>query len=386
MDDSGAYYHQFQRGDGTYARRVVVKLTLAPYGIAENPVTLQNDMFSSPHFVEDSNADGLADGWTLDAGGNSAAVIATTNWLIGGQAQRFNVTADAESQEIKHDDVTAADDDTVVAYIWIATDDSTDDTVYIQLRDGASTLLSEVAFDPSSPAGYDKTITSPSGGSLTWYRYVLSDDGSPARGSATIRFWVRRKSADVNQISSYFLDGAYIEIEGANGIVAPDAWMSARNIDNRGDIEATTQATENHLNYWDVWGVPGDVDALVEIKLDWENTSVFINKMIIGQIRDGKLMAADEIIWIEDNDFTTGGTLDSTWTQPSDAARSAGQYRRLTESGAGSTGDSSLTIAFTDSQARSFLHNPKRIMLVYQSRSSATEFEVSVYTHSTSVF
>ncbi len=42
---------------------VTIKLVLAPYGEWTSTISLQNDMLSSPHFVEDSNSDGLADGW-----------------------------------------------------------------------------------------------------------------------------------------------------------------------------------------------------------------------------------------------------------------------------------------------------------------------------------
>ena len=48
-----------------------------------------------------------------------------------------------------------------------------------------------------------------------------------------------------------YVDGVYMEIAGASGTTAPDAWMSAKNIDNRNDIQSTSQATENYLNY--IW-------------------------------------------------------------------------------------------------------------------------------------
>ncbi len=228
----------------------------------------------------------------------------------------------------------------------------------------------------ASPTGFDKTAISPGGSK--WYRYVLSDDGSPSRGAVNVRLRIFRDSGDATTAATVWVDNAYVEIEGTNGITAPDAWMSARNIDSRGDIQTTSSATENFLNYWDVWGVPGDAPALVKTKIDWTTVDAGLDRIYVGKIEDGDLLAADEVHWIDDAAFTTSES-GGTWTEVTagDAiGRTVDRYRRFTDAGS-SAGQAELFIDFsTGALARSFAHNPKHIYIIARSSSVLTEFNI----------
>lgn len=362
VDDSAAWFHDYKKAGDEFARNVVVMLTLEPYGEAASTIALSNDMFSSPHFVEDSNADGLADGWT-SLGANTTYAIDTDQWLIGGQSQRIECTNDAEAQGILCDTVTAAAADEVVAYIWI-TGTVAADVVYIQLRDGASTLVTEVEFDPASPAGYDKIITEPPGGTKIWYRYVVGDDGTGPRGAANVSVWVTRKLGDASAGSSWYrIDGAYIEVDGSNGTTAPDAWMSARNIDNRIDIRATSQATENYLNYIDIWGVLGDAEPLVDMYLDLGTAGT--SYTVMSQVYDGEYLATEKPSHIEAEDLATKDITDGAFATPGDAARSAADYIRFTASATYGSGTFYHTL--TGANAPAFTSSALRVIAICRS-------------------
>ena len=372
IDDSLSHYIPYRHQGKVQALHVTVKLVLAPYGEWTSTLTLQNDMFSSPHFVEDSNSDGLADGWAAIAG--ETLTIATENWLIGGQAQRIETDNTAEIQGIRAENVSSSISSRVNAYIWIAAADAGDDTITIQLRDGGGVVLDTGTFDPSSPTGYDKSITSPSGGTKTWYRYAVSDNGQGPRANVNIQLRVVRLLADASAASSLiYVDGAYVEVNGSNQTFAPDAWMSAGNIDNRGDIQSSSQATENYLNYWDIWGVPGDAPALVKTKFDWTTTAANANLMYVGKIADGDLLAADEIYWIEDDAFSESAFANMTGSQPGDGARTAGEYRRMTDDGAGD-GTGFFTINLSGDSCLSLTHNPKRVVALLRTSNVSTDF------------
>lgn len=86
VDDSEAYYNG--PADRNYqAHPVMVYLRMAPAGIGD-PIILKNDLPSSPHFIEDSNSDGLADGWELNSG-SLTPTLNTSFYVIGGQSQKL---------------------------------------------------------------------------------------------------------------------------------------------------------------------------------------------------------------------------------------------------------------------------------------------------------
>ena len=178
------------------------------------------------------------------------------------------------------------------------------------------------------------------------------------------------------EIGSYFIDGAYLEFDGSNGTTAPDAWMSARNIDNRGDVGdgagAPTQAQENQLNYIDVWGIPGDAPALIQTKLDWTTTAAGLDTIFMGKSVDGTILAANQKTWIDDNAFSTSAAGGGgNWTQPADAGRTEGRYRRFTD-GAAPPSIGVLSITYTDDDARELLLNAKRMYVICRSEDHTT--------------
>ena len=282
VDDSNSY----MRGDivdKSLSPGVVLTCWLTPYGEAENTITLKNDMYSSPHFVQSTA--GLGHGWSRNApdNGNPAVSMNGNRWLIGGLSQR--VVAAANNQGINCDIVPNGSETDVVAYAWVWIDSG---AVNVRLFNdtGAATVQQKEVTSGNA----DKTAVG--GGGNTWYRISVS--GSVAAGNDCRLQIVAKDGA-----ASFQVDGCYLEY---GTTAAPDAWMSARNIDNRNDISA---ANTNLLNYLDVWGIPGDAPALVRWYMDLDTTTD-TEAMTAASRSDGVALAADIGHWVEEDDYDNG--------------------------------------------------------------------------------
>jgi hypothetical protein len=167
-DDSAAHYSpdNVTRYD---ARPVMLYCMLTPYGEIETAITLQNDLASSPHFVEDSDADGLADGWNEQTGASVTPSINTTSYLMGGQSQQVACTA--QNAGLYSDTVVNSGDD-AVGYAWLRV--TVGESVWCRLYDvdGASVIQGFVLDSTDSNSVSDRTIKDNAGN--TWYRVSMS--------------------------------------------------------------------------------------------------------------------------------------------------------------------------------------------------------------------
>jgi hypothetical protein len=325
VDDSGAYHTSIQTEIGW---QIVVMLVVAPYGEGA-PIALRNDLASSPHFIEDSNSDGLADGWTI-IGGSGA--LNTTYYLVGGQSQELTVTSSG-AQYINSDTVTASTSSDGVGYIWICEPTGTADPVTIRLLNGSNGTISFETFDPAAPADYDKTAIG--AGGEAWYRYSVTGNNG---GTSGLRIQVIRGSGDASAAGTYYLDAAYLEVDQT---VVPDAWCSTSSIENRYDPTSTDEA---RINYIDIWGVPGDSLARISQTIDagtaYDFMIVSVAPDVFGNPNQfsGSLHREGEdcIVLSTDSGDITWFSAKST---PSDASSSAGEYGRFTvQSGATANG------------------------------------------------
>ena len=301
MDGDSSVFSPFGE-NSEQAIVVFLHLLLTPYGERATTIALNNYMFSSPHAVEDSNADGLADGWTET--GTPTTTILTTRSVTGGQCQQ--VTTDNNSTEgIVCDEVLVVQNEDIVAYAWIRGGTGMD-PITIQLTDGADTDIDNVEFDMDSPTGYDKSTTGDYG--YTWYRYVVS---GPNAGAANCKLYIQRTIANSSIITTFHVDACYIDIDAT---AAPDAFSSAMNLDNRCDPTSTSQATENYINYLDVALIPGDAPAKMLLKNTFSTADIAYYQLW-GLEQDGKNVAATVPFVIESDDLTlhTGiGVYDET--------------------------------------------------------------------------
>jgi hypothetical protein len=347
VDDSEAYHTQIQTVIGW---KIVVMLVVAPYGEGA-PITLRNDLPSSPHAIEDSNSDGLADGWNTTSGGGSlTTVVSTGNWLIGGKSQEAQVD-DSNRQGVTTDFVTCSASTDVAAKIYIGASIS-GDPVTIILQDSGSNTLQSKEFDPANPSGYHARFASQGSGSLQYfYEYRLSGTTT----GTNVRLVIQREAADASTAFSFFVDGAYIQLDTTT---IPDAWCSTSAVENQ---YKPTSSDEARINYIDIWGVPGDAPALADHFITPQggagDTSQSGFEYIIG--RDVRLDSAAFATHFVDSSSITISTGGSTVT---DSSRVGGNYKRYTSAGTDAT--ASCVVGSTAAKVRKFLAIPRKVYAV----------------------
>jgi len=268
------------------AYRVVVALTCKPFGYG-SAFTLRNDLASSPHMIEDSNADGLADGLTHL--GTPTTAISTTYHLIGGKSQ--SVVTDATEEGVIASYSTSGkigDTCAVKGYVNIKTAAK---RVTCQLRNGYNVVLATA----SMPADAVRTIKGPDNDD--WYEFNLTGTASATNG-----FQVYVFAPDANV--TFLVDGLYLQ---TGTLTVPAGWASSAALKNRYDPVSTSAATRQQINYLDVWGVPGDVPALVEQALAF-STSTTGEGLIVGKVDiPPSLISSGMYQTVKDSADMTGG-------------------------------------------------------------------------------
>lgn len=296
VDDSGAHYNAAAVKNG-FAIGILVVLHVSPYGEGAT-ITLRNDLPSSPHFIEDSSGNGLADGWNQQ--GTPMTSIAKTKSLIGGQSQRVE-TDSSTTEGISSDNIAASSGVDVVAYAWVFVQSG--DDVTVQVRNGAGTVLEAKTVTTAGGSDYDKTAVGEGGD--TWYRVSFSTTTTNTNG---VLLYIIRASGDASATTVFFVDGCYVELSQDT---VPSAWCSTSAIENRYDV---TSGNESRINYFDVWGIPGDSDALVDLSVDATSGTNTIN--IISRITGNNIH--DILYWRESDQYTSLVGSWSTSTGTSD--------------------------------------------------------------------
>jgi len=364
VDASGSYYKSVDVMN-TEATGVILSLNVRAYGEGA-PITLRNDLPSSPHFLEDSNSDGVADGWTAVNSPTSTALI-TSQYLFGGNSQKVT-TNSSTGQGIQSSTVTVTSGTACVAYIWIR-GSSTSDPITISFLDGSNVTIASATFLASNPSGYDKTAVGGDGN--TWYRYSFSGTNT----NANVKMSIVRASANATAISTFRVAASYIQT-GTSTI--PDAWCSSKTIYNRYD---PVSANPERINYVDVWGIPGDSDAIVDIKSKVTAASSFPNITYYSRINDCKSTAANRKYWFDT--LTGGGVIDGAFSTVSDASRSGGSYLRYTSNGSGSF--FSATLSATISDLKNFVTWPSRVFALARTSNASSTIEISTISGNASI-
>lgn len=360
VDDSGAHYTAAAQNSG-YAIGILVTLHLTAYGEGE-AIILRNDLPSSPNFNEDSDADGLADGWAVI--GTPTATINTGQYLIGGSSQQIVTDASTSEGFQSASAYTASAGTQAVFYIWMRA--GSGDPITMALLDGSSVQIASKVHTPGAETGYDKTATDNLG--LTWYRYVMSGTNV----NANFRVFVRRLNTDATQITTFRVNGAYLQ---TGTTTAPDAWCSTSAIQNRYDPTNTSAATQARINYVDVWGVPGDSEALVQHAITGTSITNTKDFIIVASQTDGAGLAADALHWV-DNTSMSLGILSGSQSTTSDATRAGGSYLRHTAD-ASSVNDATLSVTIGNAaQFYAFSQMPHRVFVIARSSSTNTLFEI----------
>lgn len=332
VDDSQAYYVP-EADFNTLAYNVVLTLVCEPVGKGA-PITLRNDLASSPHFVEDSNSDGLADGWNTF--GTITVTLNPVNKLFGKQSQKL-VNTSGSAASIYSDTVAMASGVDVVAICII----KVSGTVSVQLE--TTSPIVDVESKTVTAANAFRTDSVANG---DWYWIGLSGTTANASG-------VRMEIVVSNGATAY-VQAAYIQ---ANATTIPNAWCSTSATQNRYDPNSSN---EGRINYIDVWGIPGDSNAVVDIKSTVTAASSSPSITYYSRISDNKSVAANRQYWFDT--LTGGGVIDGVFSTVSDANRSGGSYLRYTSNGSGSFFNGTLTATIAD--FKNFATWPSRVFVL----------------------
>lgn len=303
MDMSGAYFTSDALLN-TQGREIVIVLECT---LGEgDPFTLRNDLASSPHMIEDSNSDGLADGLTLLA--TPTVSLSTTFHLIGGQSQSVISTGTNEGVIASYSTSGSIGDKCAVkGYVNINTGGA---TVTVEIRNGGGTIISTVAI----PDGAHAEHIGPDND--TWYEFRLSATATTTSG---FQIYVYAAADAV----TFFVDGLYLQF---GTLIVPDGWCSSSALKNRYDPENTSAATRQQINYLDVWGLPGDLPAKTFIKNQYGSVTDS-ESLIVAKRIEGKIPNATMPFFFDSSEFTIGGT---SWSTTVDASRIGGSYIETT--------------------------------------------------------
>lgn len=283
VDDGAAYYMSVAELN-TLAYNIRIVLVVAPYGEGA-AISLQNDLPSSPHFLEDSGAPaGLADGW--NASGTASYGLSTNQWLIGGKSQFVSGTSIGAG--LFHAPISVTD--SVGAYIWTQIQSGTITYKMRNTTDGAD-VVSYTVSSGTIAASADMTTVATDGTGNTWYRLNLS-------GSVTGTKSVRIEVAATTSTCSFFVDMAYLQ---GGATAAPVAYCSTTSLENRYDPDVATA----NINYIDFWGIPGDAPALIQSQISTTNSTSQCS-ISVSRVTDGTYSYSDFLHFIDSDDFSSG--------------------------------------------------------------------------------
>jgi len=342
IDDSFSHFRP-EAQDRRIALDVQITLILEPFGELSSTITVRNDLANSPHFIQNETSATIADGWTKQGGGTTS--MDTTNYLVGGQSQIS--TSAGGNQGARSDTVANTSDTSAVAYAWVWVQSGTV-RVYLRDVDGAADLDTADIDSTDSGTVSDMTRTDTQGN--TWYRVPVSASGFTSGNDVRLQVYSLSGAATFN------IDACYLQL---GTTTAPNAWMSSKHIENRNDPDSSN---EDEICYIDICLLPGDAPALARYKIDVTNAAATSEGVLAFRGRDSSVLIADQLIWVEAEDNTSQTANSGSWAGVVDAARSGGNYERLTE-GAGTTGGD-LVFKYTGASARQFYHTPRRVYLI----------------------
>ena len=307
----------------------VIRLTLRPYGESESNIELYNVLPGGSIDLE-SGLSGQASGWNNVA--TSTNTLSTSIYLVNGMSQKCDASTNGGTRSGQFSHASAT---TGAGFVWVYV---VSGSAEVSLYDDTATASRDSAvIDATDSNGVSDKFTYDIGGNK-WWRVPLSSSGLTATNNHRIRVLASGAAA------VFHIDAAYFRF----GITdPPDAWCSYSSIDNRGDRTATNP---DYQNWIDVWGIPGDVDALVRHEVTGTSiTGTSGETFVLTAFKD----KADKIAsafphWIEGEDFTgTTETGSGSWADTVVAGTSAGSVARFTSGAASDSATAYNTFAYT---------------------------------------
>lgn len=230
------------------AWKLQVDLRLAPYGRAQYPLYIHNALTSSPHFLHDSNSDGLADGWSLINGAETATPSLAAR-LIGERSQSIITTTSGHG--VKSDDATVPANHLMIGSVWLRIASG---TVGVYIRQTGGTAISSTTGLTSGniASNAEQTLTDRHGNS--WYLIKVEQLSGELATETDVYLSVEDESGG----ASFTVDGAQLmTIRAANfhdypGMDVEDTiegdWVRGWTTDNKIDFSYSLVNTDYFVN------------------------------------------------------------------------------------------------------------------------------------------
>jgi len=348
FQDNNSYYSTAALKDESTIG-VLVNLICSPAGRGVTEV-LVNALSSSPHMIEDSNADGTADGVTNTGGGFGWSTLTlVSGGIVGGQYQLNTAFSGAVTRSALFNTVTVSQSSNIVSYFICRIQSG--DPVRLYLLDGAGTTIQTKTLTINDGGGIASRSYTDSDGNV-WFKVELVGSNTGAANCA-LR-WERNAADNTGAGCLFWLDAVYLQI---NTTVVPNAFSSASAIENRYDPIA---GNESRINYLDVALVGGDMPAPYDLGYNGFNTQTVARRV------DGDQLAALALLERNAN-LMVGFT---GWAFVNDASVVGGRY--FTSSAPNLF---NLTTLFTSDEVYKTFSEPVRIYAVIYADSLSTVFD-----------
>jgi hypothetical protein len=169
--------------------------------------------------------------------------------------------------------------------------------------------------------------------------------------------------------ATWYVDGAYLNV-GTQTV--PDGWISSRVTENNNSKES-----EADINYCDVWGIPGDVDAVALWKLTAQSQGL---GFYMGRMIDGNYLASRQIHWLDSADGTGTTSGNGAWSTDSDSGWAGNSAALFTEGATNNGGYLEFTLSGV--AARRFAATPRHIIALTQAETTGMTYLLGVYADS----
>jgi len=325
IDDSEAHYDPISTINNV-AYRVGITLYFEPYGEAEGETTLYNHVANAALYFESSSS-GLAANWAEV--GTPVTTLDTAVCLVNGQSQKVVATTDDHGI---HSDTFSMATTGGYGYVWIRV---TSGNVTVELYDSTAAAVRDTQTINSTDSNNisDKSATDDDGN--TWYRVPIgSASGLTSGNNHRVRALQTGATA-----ATFYVNLVYFRLGGSS---VPGIWCSQSSIANRGD---QSTANPERINTIDVWGVPGDIDGLIEFEINPTATGG-TELFAIGAFRDKQdkhAVAFDH--WQEGGNLSTDSakTVNGSFANVADANASNGNVAQYTSSNATNQGHKAIS-------------------------------------------
>ena len=242
--DLGQNLHTPYLSTGTLIRNARLQLTAEPFAMGTKE-TLENRL-ADPSFEIDS---ALADWANVNqAGSSNRSTTGSAKYGTAALILSIGTTgAVAGNQHIRQQEFAIPTNTTTpyVASVWVKADQATNCTFSLRIS-VRGTGGAQVSQGQSSLTGTNGSMQ-------------LLTTSATATGSGSVLYMVFFELTTATATGTYFVDGAYFR----TGTSLPTAWISGRDVKNHFDDDG-----QAHINYVDVYDVPGDVPAVAQIQGD----------------------------------------------------------------------------------------------------------------------